>query len=294
MDITSFLNYIRYEKRYSSNTVAAYTNDLEQFSKFLSTQYEITNEQEVERIYIRSWIVELMEENLEPTSIHRKISTVKAYFKYLQEKGVISNNPIQDIPLPKINKHKPSYINEMQLSILFDEVEFTNDFKGRSEKLILDILYSTGMRRSELTNLTINQVNLEKLQINIIGKSNKERLMPISQPMGLAIKAYLEERVQILGTATPFLFVTQKGQQIYPKAIYNLVKKYLSQVTTVSKKSPHTLRHSFATHLLKNGADLRAIQELLGHKSLASTQIYTHNSLEKLKIIYKQAHPKAE
>ena len=293
MDITSFLNFIRYEKRYATHTITAYTNDLEQFSKFLFNQYEIEEAKEVERTYVRAWIVELIEESLEPSSIHRKISTIKAYFKHLQEKGTIIQNPIQEIPLPKIVKHKPSYINETQLSILFNEIKFSEDFKGRQEKLILDILYSTGMRRSELINLTLKQVNLEKLQINIIGKGNKERIVPVSQKLALDIEDYTEERNECFGHSSPYLFLTQKGKQLYPKAVYNTVKKYLAQITTVSKKSPHTLRHSFATHLLANGADLRAIQELLGHTSLASTQVYTHNSLEKLKEIYKQAHPKA-
>ncbi len=293
MDITSFLNFIRYEKRYATHTITAYTNDLEQFSKFLFNQYEIEEAKEVERTYVRAWIVELIEESLEPSSIHRKISTIKAYFKHLQEKGTIIQNPIQEIPLPKIVKHKPSYINETQLSILFNEIKFSEDFKGRQEKLILDILYSTGMRRSELINLTLKQVNLEKLQINIIGKGNKERIVPVSQKLALDIENYTKERNECFGHSSPYLFLTQKGKQLYPKAVYNTVKKYLAQITTVSKKSPHTLRHSFATHLLANGADLRAIQELLGHTSLASTQVYTHNSLEKLKEIYKQAHPKA-
>lgn len=293
MDITSFLNFIRYEKRYATHTITAYTNDLEQFSKFLFNQYEIEEAKEVERTYVRAWIVELIEESLEPSSIHRKISTIKAYFKHLQEKGTIIQNPIQEIPLPKIVKHKPSYINETQLSILFNEIKFSEDFKGRQEKLILDILYSTGMRRSELINLTLKQVNLEKLQINIIGKGNKERIVPVSQKLALDIENYTKERNECFGHSSPYLFLTQKGNQLYPKAVYNTVKKYLAQITTVSKKSPHTLRHSFATHLLANGADLRAIQELLGHTSLASTQVYTHNSLEKLKEIYKQAHPKA-
>jgi integrase/recombinase XerC len=293
MNITSFLNFIRYEKRYATHTITAYTKDLEQFSKFLYNQYEIEEAQEVERIYVRAWIVELIEAKLEPSSIHRKISTIKAYFKYLQEKGIIIRNPIQEIPLPKIIKQKPSYINEAQLSILFNEVKFGKDFNGRKEKIILDILYSTGIRRSELINLTFKRINLEKSQINILGKGNKERIVPISQQLTFDIESYVKERIDCFGNSSPYLFLTQKGKQLYPKAVYNIVKKYLSQITTISKKSPHTLRHSFATHLLANGADLRAIQELLGHTSLASTQVYTHNSLEKLKDIYKQAHPKA-
>ena len=290
MDITSFLNYIRYEKRYSTHTITAYTNDLEQFFKFLSNQYEVETAEQVDRIYIRAWIVELLEEKLEPSSIHRKISTVKAYFRYLQEKEIIAQNPIQDIPLPRITKNKPSYINETQLSVLFNEIEFSNDFNGIQEKLILDILYSTGMRRSELVNLTIKQVDLNKLQINVLGKGNKERILPISQQLGLNLKHHIEERIELYGNVVPYLFLTQKGKQLYPKAVYNTVKKHLSKITTITKKSPHTLRHSFATHLLANGANLRAIQELLGHTSLASTQVYTHNSLEKLKTIYKRFH----
>jgi len=293
MNITSFLNYIRYEKRYSTHTITAYKNDLEQFSKFLSSQYEINEAKQVERSYVRAWIVELIEEELEATSIHRKISTIKAYFKYLQEQKIINQSPIQDIPLPKITKHKPVYVNETQLSILFNEVEFEDNFNGRQERLILDILYSTGIRRSELINLTIKQVNLEKLRINIIGKGNKERILPINQQLGKSISNYITERIELYNTSVPYLFLTQKGKQLYPKAVYNIVKKHLSKITTITKKSPHIMRHSFATHLLANGADLRAIQELLGHTSLASTQLYTHNSLEKLKSIYKQAHPKA-
>lgn len=293
MNINSFINYIQYEKRYTTHTITAYQNDLSQFSTFLKGQYDVEDEQEVERIFVRSWVVELIEKGLQPNSIHRKLSSVKAYFKFLQEKGVISKNPIQEIPSPKPVKAKPNYVSEVQLENLLDNIDFGEGFKGKRDRLIVDFLYSTGIRREELITIQLNQLDLGALKVTIQGKGNKERIIPISEALANLIRAYLEERLTVVPVSN-HLFLTIKGKEMYPKAVYNVVTKYLSHVTTADKKGPHTLRHSFATHLRSNGAELRAIQELLGHSSLASTQVYTHTSLEKLKSAYLQAHPKAK
>ncbi len=295
--IQSFLNYIRYERQYAQHTIQAYTTDLNQFQTFLNLQYDIDDLETVQPPFIRSWMIQLMNDKCIASTIHRKISTLQSFYKFLQQNGIIIDNPTESVILPKKVKSKPKYINEQQLDQLFGHIEFGDDYKGIRDRLILDVLYSTGMRKGELINLEISDIYFNQLVISVLGKGSKERLIPINWTLANSIKEYLiirNKNFNIENTKNDSLFLTQKGKTLYPKAVYNIVNKYLSQVTTAENKNPHALRHSFATHLLANGADLKAIQDLLGHSSLAATQMYTHNSLKKLKSTYKKAHPKGE
>ncbi len=294
MTVRSYLNYIQFEKKYSPHTLTAYKKDLEQFQSFISRQYDINDLLQVEYQYVRSWIVALMAEEVQAPSIHRKISTLKSFYKFQQRNGNIKVNPAADVILPKKNKTKPKTIHQSQLERLFQDVEFTNDYIGQRDKLILEILYATGIRKGELIGLKIQDIDTKSLYIKVLGKGNKERLLPISKNMGQHLENYMMLRNATFNTDEPSLFLTQNGKSLYPKAVYNIVKQNLSIVTTAGNKNPHSLRHSFATHLLANGADLKAVQDLLGHSSLAATQIYTNHSIEKLKEVYKKAHPKGE
>jgi len=289
--IQSFLDYLRFEKRYSQHTLISYQNDLEQFFAFL-TQYDNLAIEAITPIYIRSWLAELKEESTSAKSINRKISALKSFFKFMMKQGVIDQTPMATVVSPKINKRLPAFVEEKNTNTLFTHVEFSDDWKGKTEWLILALFYNTGMRVSELINLKENQVDENYGQLKVLGKGNKERIIPISKELLTEIKNYVAQKPLRLEGVTE-IFVNEKGKPLYSKYIYNSVKKYLSAVTTLEKKSPHILRHTFATHLMNNGADLNAVKELLGHSSLAATQVYTHNTIEKLKDIHKKAHPKA-
>lgn len=289
-----FLSYIQYEKQYSAHTIIAYQNDLKQFFDFLMLEFEIVAPEEVLHEYIRSWVMDLMDSGVQATSIHRKLSTLQAYFNYLQRRSIIEKSPMQGIIPPKKVGQSPTVISELHLQQLLNEVTYTDDFQGMRDRLIIELLYSTGIRRAELIQLKIQDIDHQQLTLKVFGKGKKERIIPISADLSAKINQYANVRKNTFEVETNHLFLTNKGRPLYPKAVYNTVKKYLSIVSTSARRSPHTLRHSFATHLLADGADLRAIQELLGHSSLASTQVYTHNSIEKLKAAYKKAHPKGE
>jgi len=289
--IQSFLDYLRFEKRYSQHTLISYQNDLEQFFAFL-TQYDNLAIEAITPIYIRSWLAELKEESISAKSINRKISALKSFFKFMMKQGVIDQTPMATVVSPKINKRLPAFVEEKNTNTLFTHVEFSDDWKGKTEWLILALFYNTRMRVSELINLKENQVDENYGQLKVLGKGNKERIIPISKELLTEIKNYVAQKPLRLEGVTE-IFVNEKGKPLYSKYIYNSVKKYLSAVTTLEKKSPHILRHTFATHLMNNGADLNAVKELLGHSSLAATQVYTHNTIEKLKDIHKKAHPKA-
>ena len=236
-----------------------------------------------------------MQNKITPRSINRKLSTLKTYFKFLKRRKEIQENPMLKVIAPKVGKRLPVVVKEVELENLFEKINFGEGYAAVRDEMVMEMLYSTGMRRSELINLTPNDLDFFNDQVKVLGKGNKERLIPFARPLADRLKNYLEIRKDEfeLG-ATGSLFLTAKGKKMYPKLVYNLVKKYLSQITTVEQRSPHVLRHSFATHLSNNGADLNAIKELLGHSSLAATQVYTHNSIEKLKRVYQQAHPKAK
>jgi integrase/recombinase XerC len=290
--VQSFLDYLRFEKRYSQHTLISYQNDLEQFFGFLADQVDTPLAEAITPSMVRSWLAELKTNNISSKSINRKISSLKSFFKFLLKEGVIATTPMSIINAPKIKKRLPVYVEEKDIHKLFEYVEFSDDWKGKTEKLVMQLFYNTGMRISELINLKENQVDAAYGNIKVLGKGNKERIIPISNELLQSLLDYIN-RKPANAEKVPNVFVNEQGQPLYAKQVYNLVNKNLVLVTTVQKKSPHILRHSFATHLMNNGADLNAVKELLGHSSLAATQVYTHNSIEKLKEVFNKAHPKA-
>jgi integrase/recombinase XerC len=290
--IFSFCDYLLHQKRYSPHTITAYKKDLEQFNQFLVSDFEIQNIKEVNSSIIRSWIVHLIEKEISARTINRKISTLKSFYKYLLKKKEIEISPLLKVVTPKTSKRLPIFIGETDMQNLFKEIIYENDFEGVRDKLILEIFYATGIRLSELVNLNINSVDFNNSTIKVLGKRNKERLIPFGENIRRTLVGYIKER-ELISSKKNTLFITKKGEIIYAKLVYRIVNHYLSKVITVSKKSPHVLRHTFATHMLNNGADLNSIKEILGHANLSATEVYTHNSIEKLKNIHKQAHPKA-
>lgn len=292
--INDFLNYLKYQKRYSIHTVISYENDLSSFNNFLRDQYEESTIINLKPIYIRSWLASLKEQGNTSKTINRKISALKSFFKYQVKKEVLQNSPMEVISSPKNSKRLPQYVDKNDLETLFFHVEFPDTWEGLTERLILQILYNSGIRQAELINLQQNHVDFINSSIKVLGKGSKERIIPVSRQLCDSIKQYIEQKSkQFPLYRESYLLINKKGKKLYPKYIYDVAKKYLSLVTTIDKKSPHILRHSFATHLTNNGADINAIKELMGHSSLAATQIYTHNSIEKLKDAYNKAHPKA-
>ena len=287
-----FLAYIQYEKRYSLHTVIAYQTDLDQFFKYLQLQYCITDIREVNHPMIRSWLVYLMEHQIGTRSVNRKLTTLKSFYKFLLREGVLDENPMRKITPPKTSKRLPVFVEKEKMEMLFDQIDFGEGYPGIRNKLILEMFYSTGMRLTELVNLKETDVDFHHDTIKVLGKRNKERLIPFSKKFESLLKSYIEIKKQYFGNADD-LFLTDKGHGIYSKMVYRTVIRYLGEVTTMGKRSPHVLRHTFATHLLNNGAELNAVKELLGHANLSATQVYTHNTIEKLKRVYKQAHPKA-
>ena len=288
-----FLQYLQFEKKYSQHTIASYSIDLHQFATYLATKYDSPAIADIQPIHIRSWLASLKsEEALTNKSINRKISALKSFFKYLLKRGEIMLAPTAGIISPKIGKRLPQFVDEKDIKKIFEEFTFPDDHTGRSEKLILTLLYNTGMRLSELIHLKETNLDYGYGNIKVLGKGNKERLLPVSAQLLQEIKEYMQNK-PAAAAGICHVFTNKKGKPFNPKTIYNSVKKYLSEATTIEKKSPHILRHTFATHLLNNGAELNAVKELLGHASLASTQVYTHLTIEKLKEVYKQAHPKA-
>lgn len=293
-NINNFLEYIKFQKRYSPNTISAYETDLASVSDFLSATFNENDLNRANSIFIRSWLASLKEGGISSRSINRKISTLKSFYKFQLRQGEIKVSPMSTVISPKAGKRLPIYVEKDSIDKLFNNIKFENDFKGITDKLILFLLYNTGIRRSELLNLKLNQVDFDKKSIKVFGKGKKERIIPVSIELIGEIQNYLKCKASLEVEAnSSVLLVTNKGKQLTVGYIYNVVKKYLSMVSTIEKKSPHILRHTFATHLMSNGADLNAVKELLGHSSLAATQVYTHNNIEKLKEIHKNAHPKS-
>lgn len=291
--IQQFLNYLKFEKRYSLHTLTAYQTDIEQFFTFINSTYENPDLKSINAMMIRSWLAGLKaEENLSAKSLNRKISSLKSFFKYHLKNNHIAQTPMTTVVAPKINKRLPVFVKENNIETLLEHVEFPNNWKGKTEKLVLQLLYNTGIRLNELIQLKELHIDTHYQQIKVLGKGNKERIIPISSELLNHIKFYIESKPNEL-KHLPNLLVTEKGKPLQPRTVYGFVKQYLSLVTTVQKRSPHILRHSFATHLMNNGADLNAVKELLGHSSLAATQVYTHNTIEQIKDVYKKAHPKA-
>jgi integrase/recombinase XerC len=291
--IQSFLDYLKFEKRYSKHTVISYQTDLESFFDYIITEYGDTPLSQLTHIYIRSWLASLRDEGLTAKSINRKISTLKSFFKYQLKNGAIKQTPMSKIIAPKNEKRLPSFVANKDIQTLFNHVEFPDTWHGRTERVLMLLFYNTGMRLSEVINLKDTQVNGANHTLKVLGKGNKERILPISPEVLKEISNYQAQRNTMFVERADVLLVDEKAKALSPRNVYTSVKKYLSLVTTIEKRSPHVLRHTFATHLMNNGADLNAVKELLGHSSLAATQVYTHNTIEKLKTIYKKAHPKA-
>ena len=272
----------------------AYEEDLQQFFTFLHEQFNMQEPAlaEIAPSFIRSWLASLKEAKNSAKTINRKISSLKSFFKYHLRTGQLEQSPMTTIVSPKIPKRLPVYVEQKDTNTLFQHVEFPDTWSGRTDRLILAVFYNTGMRLSELVNLKESQVNMAANSIKVLGKGNKERVIPVSPVLIKEITEYIALKNTLEGANRVALLVNEKGRKLYTNYVYLAVKKYLSVVTTIDKKSPHVLRHTFATHLMNNGADLNAVKELLGHSSLAATQIYTHNTIEKLKEVYKKAHPK--
>jgi len=287
-----FLAYLQYEKRYSSHTITAYRIDLDQFFEYLNQQYSIADIPEVTHPMIRSWLVNRMEHGIGTRSVNRKLTTLKSFYKYLLREGIVEINPMKKITSPKISKRLPVFVEKDKMELLLDHVVFGEGYPAVRDKLILEMFYSTGMRLSELVSLKETDIDFHQHTLKVLGKRNKERLIPFSNKFDVMLIVYLTAKKKSFGEDNN-LFLTDRGKPVYPRMVYRIVTRYLGEVTTLEKKSPHVLRHTFATHLLNNGAELNAVKELLGHANLAATQVYTHNTIDKLKRIYKQAHPKA-
>ncbi|MCS3733406.1 integrase/recombinase XerC [Mucilaginibacter dorajii] len=303
MFLERFIQYIQYEKRYSPHTVSAYESDLDQFMRFLNNpgnaivapESTITHPDQISYHDIRNWMVELIDQKLTGRSVNRKMATLRKYFKFLLQEGIITQNPTSKIRSQKVPKQLPVVVEGDSLAkMLNDDNIFTNDFTGIRDKLIIEILFGTGMRLAELLGLKDSDINDYEGTLKVLGKRNKERIIPINTELRILLGQYMEvKKNENFDNNSLMLIVTSKGAKAYPNLIYLIVQKYLSNISTQNKRSPHVLRHTFATSLLNNGADLNSIKELLGHANLSATQIYTHNSVERLKSIYKQAHPKA-
>ncbi|MDX5348212.1 MAG: tyrosine-type recombinase/integrase [Hymenobacteraceae bacterium] len=289
-----FFKYLKYEKRYSPHTLTSYYTDLGQFSEYLSQTYAIADPAEADHPIIRSWIVSLVQKEYDARSINRKIACLRSYYKFLLRENRISKNPMLRIKPPKASKKLPAFVPQEPINNLLNNFEFEDSFEGLRDKLILELLYGTGMRLAELIGITHEDINLQNRTIKVLGKGNKERLVPINDSLLECLQQYQDKKnKEYPNNSSSNLLVTNRTHKLYPKFVYRTVKKYIGLITTSKHTNPHVLRHSFATHLLDNGADLNAIKDLLGHSSLAATQVYTHNSIEKLKSIFDKAHPKA-
>ena len=288
MHKNNFLQYLEFEKRYSKHTLISYGTDLSQFSSYLKLEFEIENIKEVSHQIIRSWISSLLESGISSRTVNRKITTLKSFYKYLMQEDVISENPTRKIVSPKNSKKLPVFVEKSKMDILLNEIEFPEGFEGERDKLIIDVFYMTGVRLSELINIKISDIDFSNSQMKVLGKRKKERMIPLTNTLLNQIKIFSQKK-----SVNLLLFTNFEGLTLSPKQVYNLVNKYIGMVTSLDKKSPHILRHTFATHMLNNGADINAIKEILGHSNLSATQIYTHNTIDRLKTIYKQAHPRA-
>ena len=292
--VQEFLDYLAFQKRYSKHTIISYQNDLTGFFDFIITQYNSLSLSEISASVVRSWLASLKENKTESKTINRKISTLKSFFKYQLKMSKLEVSPMSSVTSLKISKRLPSFVEQRDTNKLFSSIDFPDTWEGKTNSLILNIFYQTGMRLSELINLKESKIDKSNSTIKVLGKGNKERVIPVNNNLLVQVEEYISYKKKYLkGPENIYLLETEKGKMLYPKYVYNVVKRYLGTVSTNERKSPHILRHSFATHLTNNGADINAVKELLGHSSLASTQIYTHNSIEKLKQVHKLAHPKA-
>ncbi len=290
MPYSDFISYLSSQKRNSIHTIKSYTTDLKDFYSFCEIQFDTKNPVEINSIIIRSWFAGLMEQGYDARSVNRKLSALRSYFNFLLKQNVVKINPVVKVRGPKVKKRLPVYVDESRMNELFIKVSNENDFKHCLEIAIVEIFYATGIRLSELTELKIKNVNEQ--QIKVLGKRNKERILPLTDTALEAIENYRLKRNKLeIVVDTDYFFVMENGKKVYQKFVYRLINRYLALITTDKKKSPHVLRHTFATHLLNNGAGLNAVKEMLGHASLAATQVYTHNTINKLINIHQKAHP---
>lgn len=287
--IKNFLDYLTIEKRYSVHTTVSYKNDLNQFNLYLSESYSGIEFQKVEMIHVRSYMVHLLESKLAKSTVARKVSSIKSLYKFMKKEQLISSSPIQLLETPKLDSRLPIFLKEEEVVNLFEEFKFEDSFSGKRDKMILYLFYQTGIRLSELIGL--KDVDVRNGELKVLGKRNKERIIPLSNNIQPLIDQYLNLKDE-LGFKKKYFFVTDNGNKLYEKFVYRKVNYYLSMVSSKQKKSPHILRHTFATHMLNNGADLNSIKEILGHENLSATQVYTHNTFQKLKSIHKQSHPR--
>lgn len=290
-----FISYLASEKHYSAHTLTAYSNDLSQFFDFIYNTYSITEITDLNHQVVRSWLAHLIQHNLTARAVNRKLSTLKSFFRFLIQNDMIRKNPMQKVIAPKTSRKLPAFIEATKINQLLDSDVFNDDFSGIRDWLAIEMLYASGMRVSELVSLKCRDLDLKSMTFRVTGKRNKQRLIPFMPVLLKLINQYLEVRERLHGKIQPddFFIITNKGKAVYPRLLYNIVHYNLQFVTTQIKKSPHVLRHSFATGMLNNGADLNAIKELLGHANLAATQVYTHNTIDRIKRIYHQTHPKA-
>jgi len=293
-EIQSFIDYLKFEKRYSNHTIISYGNDLSSFFNYLKYQYETNKLNDISHSIIRSWMASLKEQQLTARSINRKISSLRSFLKFHLKQGNITQLPTANTVAPKMNKRLPAFLKEPETLQLLESLNSsTEDWKSLNAKMLISLFYATGMRLSELINLKERQLDFGRSQVRVLGKGNKERIIPVNKEIIAAIRHYQDLKRKEFDTKEEVLLVTEKGKKMYPRYAWLAVNRSLALSSTLDKKSPHVLRHTFATHLMNNGADLNAVKELLGHSSLAATQVYTHNTIEKLKEVYKKAHPKA-
>ncbi|MBO5818818.1 MAG: tyrosine recombinase XerC [Bacteroidales bacterium] len=301
--VEQFIQYLRYERNYSSHTVLAYRKDLEQFSLFLTDEYGVDDLSRADADMIRFWLLRLMEEGLSARSVNRKLSSLKSFWRYLLAKGLAKENPCRKLLSPKVHKSLPSFLKKEEMESLLDDAcenEDISEFVAKRNRLMIEMLLQTGMRRSELMGLALSDVDMSSCLLRVKGKRDKQRLIPFGPMLQSMIQDYLDSRAQWqsqcedLYDFSDCLFVRENGKPLYPQLVYRLVHDKLSQCSSLAKKSPHVLRHSFATTLLNNGAQLNAVKELLGHANLSATEVYTHTTFEELKQVYKQAHPRAD
>jgi len=298
--LTEFIHFLRFEKRYSPHTLNAYEHDLEQFRKYLLDEFETDDLKIVTHFHIRGWLAGMKDDERTSRTINRKISSLNSFYRHLLKLGVVERNPVRLLHAQRLPERLPVFLKETETQNLLKKIEFDDGFRGLTDRLICELLYSTGMRRNELIQLKETNIEWGLNQLRIMGKGNKERLVPVSPVLLDAMRDYIHEKRRLIASAVPQvgersggpLLVVESGEPLYAGYVYRVVTRYLSEVTTQKKKSPHVLRHTFATHLLNNGANIQAIKDLLGHSSLAATQVYTHNNIDRLKEIHKQNHPR--